>query len=386
MNIRQLIFAVLACAAISLGTLARAATPAVPEPFRGFDANSKLVIDYTDLDSLLDMVVLDIGRSTREKASEALARTGTRMKVKVNRDTINEGNRFYYEIFKNNEQNLQTLLNIRNRLEGIPLAVPLERFSRDEQLAYWLNLYTVTVLGEIAEEYPSVNLEKMLTGRKSMLSRKLLTVAGVPLSLDDIQYTILQQNYGSNPLIIYGLYQGNIGGPNIRKHAFTGKYVYADLIENAIEFVNSNRGTMGGGDGEFRVSSLYDRNRVFFTDFQADLSAHLLDYLEGRQRAELQSASAIVADISDWTVTDIFGVQRDPAGSIANNSAALLGASRTGSSAQFASDAPAVSRYSPAVLERLNELNQKREQNRTGNVTVEELGQSAELPDEAKSN
>jgi hypothetical protein len=36
------------------------------------------------------------------------------------------------------------------------------------------------------------------------------------MSLDDIQFTILRQNYDNDPLIIYGLYQGNIGGPNIR--------------------------------------------------------------------------------------------------------------------------------------------------------------------------
>lgn len=372
MNTYRFAIALLACGLISFGAFAADSAASAPEPFRGHDENSNLVIDYTDLDSLLDMVVLDTGRSTREKADDIHAKTGTRMKAKINRATANEGNRFYYEIFKGNDKNLQTLRNIRSRLESIPLQVPLEKFSRHEQLAYWLNLYNITLLGEIAAEYPSVDLERMLTGRKSILDKELLNIAGVPLSLNDIQFTILKSNYDANPLIIYGLYQGNIGGPNIRKKAYTGKRVYADLIDNALEFVNSNRGTQSKNENVFRVSSLYDRNRNFFTAFDADLKAHLLDYLEGQQHAQLLAASSIEPVISDWMVTDLFGSYRDPAGSIANNSAALMGASRTGSSAKFQSGAPAVSRYSPAVMERLDELNAKAEKESTGAAMSEQ--------------
>lgn len=365
----------LVCVAFSINVAADDAASNVPEPFRGFDANSKYVIDYTDLESLLDMVVLETGRSTREKATEAHAKTGTRMKVKVNRSTVNEGNRFYYEIFKGNKQNQQKLLNIRNRLENIPLQVPLEKFSRDEQLAYWLNLYNITILNEIARAYPKVNMEKMLVGRKSILARELLNVGGVPLSLNDVQFKILRQNYDGNPLIIYGLYQGIIGGPNIRKHAYTGKYVYADLIDNAMEFINSNRGTESKNEDVFRVSSMYERSHDFFAGSDAELRKHLLNYLEGKQREELHAATEIKADIEDWTVTSLFGSQREVGGSLAHSNAAMMGAVSGAGTAQVNTKAATGSRYSPAVLERLNELNRERERERTGKVTIEELGQ-----------
>jgi hypothetical protein len=89
----------------SISGAANTADPAVPDPFQRFDAESRLTIDYTDLDSLLGTVVLDTGRSTREKAPSTRSRTGTRMKVTVNRATVNEGNRFLYEVFQNNEEN-----------------------------------------------------------------------------------------------------------------------------------------------------------------------------------------------------------------------------------------------------------------------------------------
>jgi hypothetical protein len=187
---------------LSLGAVAGVTETAVPEPFQGFDPNSRLTIDYRDLDSLLDTVVLYTGRSDRKKADAARAPTGTRMKLKVNRSTVNEGNRFYFEVFANSPENQLTLRKIRTRLENIPTAVPLEKFSRDEQLAYWINLYNITILEQIAMVYPEPDLEELLVGKDAILSKKVLTVAGVPLSLDDIQFTILRQNYDNTPLVI----------------------------------------------------------------------------------------------------------------------------------------------------------------------------------------
>ena len=305
-----------------------AAAAAVPEPFQGSDETSKYAISYENLNILLDAVVVDIGRSNREKAPREKATTGTRLKEKVNRWTINEGNRFFFETFVDNE-------TAKLQLDEIKKGIGLKRFSRDEQLAYWLNLYNVTILNEIVKVYPERNLEKFLYGRDSILDQKLLVVEGVRLSLNDIQNVILKENYDGNPLVIYGLYQGIIGSPNIRKRAYTGKTVHDDLTENAIVFVNANRGTAIKNDKKFRVSSFYERNKAFFPNFQADLTAHLAKYLEGGELAALQSASTLDADIDDWTVTDLGGTRREVGGSLANSNAAMLGATQGGSSSNY---------------------------------------------------
>jgi hypothetical protein len=369
-----------------------AAESAVPEPFQGHDESSKYTIDYADLTALLKLVVVDVGRSTREKAEPTQAKTGTRMKASVKRSTVNEGNRFYFESFSQNEDARQVLINIQKSLEQIPDEAPLSFFSRDEQLAYWLNLYNVAILNEIIDIYPKNDLKKFLVGKKSIKSKKLLTVAGIPLSLDDIQYTILNQNYDNDPLIIYGLYQGNIGGPNIRRTAYTGSNVRRFLANNATEFTNSNRGTYSKDERTFRVSSLYDRNRMYFPDFNEDLSKHLLVYLNGYEQAQLKSSSTLKADINDWTVTDLGGSYRDMGGAFADSNAALLdsvkgttaadgggvmAAAAGPASSMLAQQARRPSRIPPELLVQLQALNLKRERTNAdkATVTVEELGQ-----------
>ena len=378
--------------------IANAVASEVPEAFQGFDENSTYTINYDDLTGIFKLAVVDVGRSTREKAAPTQAATGTRMKTKVKRTTMMEGNRFYYETFANNDEAQQVLTGIQKSLESLPDQAPLKHFNRNEQLAYWLNLYNITVVNEIIKIYPKRNLKKILVGKKSILSKKILNVAGVPLSLDDIQYTILENNYDNNPLIIYGLYQGNIGGPNIRRNAYEGSDVWRALKNNANRFINSNRGTYGKDQKTFQVSTLYDRNRSFFPDFKSDLTKHLMVFIEGDERIELQAASVLKPNITDWTVTDLGGTYRDFGNSFANNNAALLdsvkstvpadGGGVTAAAASYGSQGlikktQPVSRFSPEVLVQLQTINAKRENSNMQNatVTIEELG---EVPVEPK--
>ena len=361
----------------------------VPEPFKGFDDSSTYAINYDDLTAMLKTVVVDTGRSNRRVAQPAPEVTGTRMKAKISK-TANEGNRFHFEAFKDNEEGRQYLRDIQNSLQQLPSEAPLEYFSRKEQLAYWLNLYNVTVLNEIIAEYPKRNLKKLVEGKNSIFSKKLLEVAGVPLSLDEIQFNILKQNYDSDPRIMYGLYRGVIGGPNIRRTAYTGANVYRALEENADEFINSNRGTYGRDEKTFRVSSLYERNKAYFPDFNSDLSEHLLTYLDGEERARLQAATKIKTNITDWTVTDVGGTHQRIGGSFAHNRAALMdsvrstvpadgggvtGAAVGAGSSSMVAKGQRLSRIDPGLLDLLNEINTKRmaEIERNATVTIEEF-------------
>jgi len=314
------------CGFLVLSGVANARESTVPVPFQGFDDKSEYAISYDDLSDLLRAVVVDVGRSNRKITEPAQDITGTRMKTKVKKFTSSEGNRFHYEAFSDNEAGRDYLLEMQKSLEALPSEQPLEDFSRDEQLAYWLNLYNVTVLNQIVAVYPKRTLRSLFRGKNSIFEQELLTVAGVSLSLNDIQFTILKQNYDDNPLIIYGLYQGIVGGPNIRTAAYFGDTVYHALEENAFEFVNSNRGTFDRGrrDGVFQVSRLYERNRAYFPAFDSDLSQHLLQFVEGDERTALLEASKLEPDIDDWTVTDLGGTRHLVGRSLAHNNAALL--------------------------------------------------------------
>ncbi|WP_321396281.1 DUF547 domain-containing protein [Emcibacter sp.] len=367
----------------------------IPDSFRNYTASSELSVNYDDLTSVLKRTVLVTGRSTREKAERSTASTGTRMKAQKKVLTALEGNRFFYEIFKE-EENRIWLTKIRKSLETLPSEAPLDLFNRREQLAYWLNLYQVALLEQLTAD-PDRKLKDKVVGRKAVFNKKILDVAGVPLSLNDIQYKILAVNYADQPLVIYGLHQGYIGSPNIRKAAYTGKYVYEDLEKNAREFINSNRGTYSTDVKKFRVSSFYKRNKVFFPDFEQDLKRHLYQFISPSYEHKLDRAGKIEADIDDWTIVSLTGNSRAYAGSVATSRAAMLDAvvsggpgsgitSESGLGGSHLADGMAMNnnmesslraygRFDPAEFEILMQLNKKRMES-TGSVTVEEVDKS----------
>ena len=374
----------------------------VPEPFQRFDPASKNTINYKVLTQWLKTVVMDIGRSNRSSARNR-AETYTRISPKLATKTAYEGNRVFFENFVGNDKAHQVLKGIRENLERIPSEVPLENFTRDEQLAYWLNLYNITILYEVVSVYPKRDLEDLLVGEDSILSKKLLTVSGIPLSLNDIQFSILRENYDNNPLIMYGLYQGIIGGPNIRPFAFFGATVYRALTNNAIEFINSNRGVNRDPSMNkvHKVSSLYERNRVYFPDFNTDLYAHLLKYLEGDVRKKFKSEKTLSPVIDDWTVTDLFGTFPVVRTAAATNPAAFLGAlvstvpgdpslgggvmgaSIGGATTAYMSKVSGLRKISPQAYRHLIKINKKwvATNKKRGTVTMEELGEFPVEPD-----
>ncbi|QOL24719.1 DUF547 domain-containing protein [Thalassotalea sp. LPB0316] len=270
-----------------------------------YDDASTATMDFTVVDHLLHAGVLNMGPSTRAYAKKSKHTLGTRFKQHVDGATENEANRFFYERLKKDQDKI---LKLRKELEALPTQTPLNAYNRKTQLAYWLNLYNVTVINEIASIYPLNNLKPILQGDDSILSKKLLMVEGTPLSLNDIQYRILPALYPESDLYIYGLYQGIKGSPNIRRKAYTSANVEKSLFDNATEFVNSNRGTQfNGGSDTVRVSSFYQRNANLFPNFEKDLKVHLQKYANNTIIEKVNNATSFKANISNWRVTDLYG-------------------------------------------------------------------------------
>jgi hypothetical protein len=295
--------------------------------FSGYSPKSKLTINFEPVNILLESNVLDMGPSRRINAKLDKPPIGTRLRNVFSSATHNESNRFTYELIKSPKQ--KSLVNdVKKYLESLPEKNNLNLYSKQEQLAYWLNLYNITLINEIVKRYPIVSLEKILTGPDSLLDKKLVNIGTLQLSLSDIQYGILDKNYSKEPLIIYGLYQGYIGSPNINKKAFSGKNVYKLLKNNATDFVNSNRGTKIDSLNSLEVSSYYARNADYFPNFSNDLKLHLLQFADKTTQEIINKSDKIEPIINNWAIADLFGSKRVFGGGISTNSAASIGMSR----------------------------------------------------------
>jgi len=310
---------------LGLSSVLSAKASSIPEPFRGQDKNSKISISYDDLSQLLKISVMNLGKSKRAKSPDSKAKIGSRMKSKKQSIyTALEGNRFLFRNFKNDE-NKAVLTRIRKSLERVPDEVAMSDLNAREQLAFWLNLYNVSLLEQLVAIYPKKDIEDELYSKKGIMQKKFLQVSGLKLSLNDIHKNIILGKFKANPLVIYGLFQGTIGGPNIRNMAYTGDNVIKQLRQNATNFVNSNRGTYKDKKGVLRISNFYDINRQFFPNFKTDIKKHLAYYSDNNYSTFIENAKKVKTNINVTNIADLMGGHREISSSAATNQAAFLG-------------------------------------------------------------
>jgi len=262
---------------------------------------SSYSIKYDDWNFILKQTVLMTGNSNRRPVSRASYKnSATKIKRGNRRATGLEGNRVLFHEFRDNHQKL--LLNIRRDLENVPNMLPLEKFSRNEQLAYWLNLHNVAVMLEVASAYPITSIKPLMVGSRDIWAKKSMSVAGVAISISDIEKHIITN--WNNPLVLYGFYLGAVGGPNIRDEAYTAEKLTRQLTDNAREFANSLRGIRFWNDGA-RVSPHYKLGARYFPDFDKDIKAHLRQFMSDSLRGKLSDVKKVSFQQFDWGIADL---------------------------------------------------------------------------------
>lgn len=159
-------------------------------------------------------------------------------------------------------------------------------FSKDEQLAYWLNLRNILIIRGIATSGSDRSLKRArgeFENPGEMWTRKRISVEGVPVSIDDIERHIILANFNS-PDIVYGLYQGVKGGPAFSPAAnFSGAEVHEQLAERGKNFVNARR-VLRVRNSEVRAPAVFTwyKDALFNGEDQA-----VIDNLKGHANGSL---------------------------------------------------------------------------------------------------
>jgi len=202
-----------------------------------------------------------------------------------------------------NDADKQALESYIGRLTSTAVST----LNRDEQLAYWINLYNALTVDVVLDHYPVSSILKIRIspGLFSIgpWDKKLITVEGEELSLNDIEHRILRPIW-RDPRIHYAVNCASIGCPNLALEAYTAENVERMLEANAIAHVNHPRGVRFE-NGELIVSSIY---RWFVADFgggNAGVVRHLRQYARGELAEKLADNSFIGDDAYNWSLNDL---------------------------------------------------------------------------------
>jgi hypothetical protein len=180
-------------------------------------------------------------------------------------------------------------------------AVDPTSLNRNEAFAYWANLYNAVTIDVVLENYPVKSILRIRSGlRPGPWKRKLVTINGEELSLDNIEHDIMRK-YLRDPRIHYAVNCASYGCPNLAEKAFTGDNLEEMLDAGARAYINHPRG-ITIEDGRVTASSIYKWFQEDFGGTEAGVIEHMKPYAEPALKAQLETISDIDRFKYDWAL------------------------------------------------------------------------------------
>lgn len=184
---------------------------------------------------------------------------------------------------------------------------PVSKLRREEQRAFWINLYNAYTIKLVLDRYPLKSILDIEISpgffAKGPWGAKQIKVEDETLSLDEIEHRILRPIW-KDPRTHYAVNCASLGCPNLQPQAYTAGNSEALLDVGARAYVNHPRGVRVE-DGRLYVSSIY---AWFADDFGGKDSAvieHLRRYAEPTLAAQLAAIEKISGDDYDWAINAV---------------------------------------------------------------------------------
>jgi len=183
---------------------------------------------------------------------------------------------------------------------------PVSMLNRPEQQAYWINLYNALTVQVILTHHPVDSIRDIDISpgffADGPWGKKLLSVEGEEVSLDDIEHRILRPIW-QDPRIHYAVNCASIGCPNLQDRAFTPDNTETLLNDGARAYVNHPRGVSVDGD-KLTVSSIYKWFKSDFGGSDAGVIEHLKQHAAPDLKAALAEIRRIDRDRYDWSLNE----------------------------------------------------------------------------------
>ncbi|KTD70930.1 putative Ser/Thr protein kinase [Legionella steelei] len=182
--------------------------------------------------------------------------------------------------------------------------INIENYNRDEQLAYWINVYNALTVQVIANYYPVTSVQEIniSPGLFSIgpWGANLITVKDTALTLDDINNRIIRAIW-NDPRTHYALNNGTIGAPNLSRKIYQGNLLDEQLNLAASTYVNSLRG-VNVIEGKLIISKLYDWYEEDFGGTKKDIIFHLQQFAKEPLLSQLKHINTIDSYIYNWHI------------------------------------------------------------------------------------
>ncbi|KGJ93854.1 DUF547 domain-containing protein [Colwellia psychrerythraea] len=178
-------------------------------------------------------------------------------------------------------------------------------YPKNEQLAYWVNLYNALTVQLVLTHYPVASIRTIASTDLGLLGEfigpwdsVIATVAGIKLTLNQIEHGILRAIW-QDPRIHYVLNCASKGCPDITRQAFASGQTNQQLDLAASRFINQDKAVRFSGD-KLYLSKIYYWFEQDFGGNKTQVLSHLASHSKGELSHRLARFSGDIIYQYNW--------------------------------------------------------------------------------------
>jgi hypothetical protein len=175
-------------------------------------------------------------------------------------------------------------------------------WTKDAQLAYWINVYNAFTVKLIIDNYPLESIKDLhptlkIPGLRTVWHKKFFEIGGVAMDLNTVEHKILRKEF-DEPRIHFAIVCASLSCPSLLNEAYVADKLEDQLQGQAIRFVNDS----------FRNKIEKDNVQVskIFSWFRGDFTkeGNLIDYLNQYSEKAISSDAKIQYLDYDWSLNE----------------------------------------------------------------------------------
>jgi hypothetical protein len=175
-------------------------------------------------------------------------------------------------------------------------------WSKNEQLAYWINVYNAYTVKLIVDFYPTKSIRDLGPRIKIPLIKdvwhyKFFKIAGVEMSLDEVEHSILRKEF-EEPRIHFAINCASVSCPPLLNEAFVATNLENQLTRVATTFINDPTRN--------KISSQSAQLSSIFSWFKGDFTKKgtLIEFLNRYAKVKLSPNARITFMEYNWNLNE----------------------------------------------------------------------------------
>ena len=189
-----------------------------------------------------------------------------------------------------------TKLNVY--LESLSDCAPTNKLSKEEKLAYWINVYNAFTVKLIVDHYPVESIKDIKRGIpfiNSVWEMDFFQIDGNDFDLSKVEHDILRKEF-DEPRIHFAIVCASKSCPRLLNEAFDPDKIEQQLELQAKNFINDSSKNELGSD-QVSISSIF---KWFKGDFTG--SGSLMVFIQKYSDSEVSATARIKYLEYDWSL------------------------------------------------------------------------------------